>query len=680
MPTYTRLVERPLLALLPERERPALLRFAVAVLSVVIATVARWPIQDQLGPSVPFLLYFPAVIAAGWFGGLGPALLATALSAFAAQYFLIEPALSFELGATDDVLRLSLFGGIGIFISLLVEELHRSRRRVQAAAQERLLHQQQLSESEERFRIVADSAPVFIWMSGVDRLCDWFNRPWLEYRGRTLEEEIGHGWEEGIHPDDLAGCWDNFYSVYETLSEFTVEYRLRRHDGEYRWMLTRGVPRIGPDGAHAGYIGSVIDIHDRRRAEQERLQLLDEMHEAWKEAEAASRSKDEFLATVSHELRTPLNAILGWAQILELTPDDKEKRTRGLQAIYRNAKAQSQLIDDLLDLSRIVSGKMRLDVHTIDLAPILEGAVEAVRPAAEARQIRLQRVLNPLAGPIAGDADRLRQVVWNLLSNAVKFTPRGGRVEVRLERVNSYAEIIVADSGIGISPEFLPHVFDRFRQFDSSASRNHGGLGLGLSIVRHLVELHGGTVEVRSAGLEQGSTFVVALPISIAQLDEPERRAHPYIEEAAACRDDPALNLRGIRVLVVDDEPDARETLTEILEHCDAQVLAVGSAAEAMRELERFKPHVLLSDIGMPGEDGYALIRRVRELPPERGGRVPAAALTAFARSEDRRKALLAGFQMHVSKPVEVNELATVVATLARGMGLSAERPPSPPE
>jgi PAS domain S-box-containing protein len=688
MPTFTRFIERPLMALLPEQERPALLRFAVAVLSVVAATLARLPLQEHLGLTAPFLLYFPAVIVAGWFGGLGPALLATALSGVAAQFLFMPPTFSFRLSSETDWLRLGLFVGIGIFMSLLIEELHRSRRRVQAAALERLVHQQELRESEERFRIMADSAPVFVWMSGVDRLCDWFNRPWLEFRGRTLEQEIGHGWEEGIHPDDLAGCWDAFYDVYEARREFTVEYRLLRHDGEYRWMLTRGVPRFGPDGELAGYIGSVIDIHDRRRAEQERVQLMEEMRQAWKEAEAASRSKDEFLATVSHELRTPLNAILGWAQILELSPDDKEKRTRGLQAIHRNAKAQAQLIDDLLDLSRIVSGKMRLDVRTVDLVPVLEAAIEAVRPAAEARQIRLQRVLDPLAGPVAGDADRLRQVVWNLLSNAVKFTPRGGRVELRLERVNSHVEIVVADSGAGISPEFLPHVFDRFRQFDSSASRSHGGLGLGLAIVRHLVELHGGTVEVQSPGLEQGSTFVVSLPLSIARLDAPDRRVHPRAREeaVAACREDPALNLRGIRVLVVDDEADARETLQEILEHCDAEVLTVASAGEAMRELERFRPHVLLSDIGMPGEDGYTLIRRVRELPPERGGRIPAAALTAFARGEDRRKALLAGFQMHVPKPVEVNELATVVATLARGSApgldtgtVSADRPPSPP-
>ena len=547
MPAFTRYIERPLLALLPERERPAPVGFGFALLAVAVATLVRWPLRELLGTNVPFLLYFPAVIASGWFGGLGPALFATGLSALGAQYFLMEPVFTFRLATRGELFRLALFTGIGVFISLLVEELHRSRRRVEAAAQERLRH-------------------------------------------------------------------------------------------------------------------------------------MEEIRAAWQEAEAANRTKDEFLATVSHELRTPLNAIVGWAQILQISPDDKEKLERGLQVIHRNAKAQAQLIDDLLDLSRIISGKMRLDVRPVDLVPVLEGAIEAIRPAAEARQIRLHRLLDPQAGPIAGDPDRLRQVVWNLLTNAVKFTPKGGRIEVRLERVNSHVEILVADTGIGIDPELAPRVFDRFRQLDSSSSRTHGGLGLGLAIVRHLVELHGGTVEVRSAGAGKGSTFIVGLPVSVAQVELPERRLHPVAgEEAPACHEDPELNLHGIRVLAVDDDPDARETLTRILEHCEAEVLAVGSAGEAVLALESFRPHVLLSDIGMPGEDGYALIKTVRELPPERGGAVPAAALTAFARGEDRRRALLAGFQMHVAKPVEVNELAAVVAALARGTGVSGASRPSPP-
>jgi signal transduction histidine kinase len=396
-------------------------------------------------------------------------------------------------------------------------------------------------------------------------------------------------------------------------------------------------------------------------------QLYRQAQEARAAAEAASRSKDEFLATVSHELRTPLNAVLGWAQILQIS-EDPEKLRRGLAIIVRNAKLQTQLIDDLLDVSRIISGKMRLDVRAVDLPLVVDAAVEAIRPAAEAKQIRLVRLLDPQAGPVAGDAERLQQVMWNLLSNAVKFTPRGGRVEVRLERVGSQVEIVVADTGMGVGAELLPQVFDRFRQLDSSTTRKHGGLGLGLAIVRHLTELHGGTVEAQSPGEGKGATFIVRLPVSVAHLDaSPGVRVHPSAESTAAGKDDPSLDLSGIRVLVVDDEADTRETLTQILEHCGAEVLAVATVDDALAALPTFRPGVLLSDIGMPEQDGYELIRRVRGLAPGAGGAVPAAALTAFARSEDRRRAFLAGFQVHVAKPVQVHELAAVVANLARG-------------
>ena len=369
-----------------------------------------------------------------------------------------------------------------------------------------------------------------------------------------------------------------------------MEYRLRRHDGEYRWLLDNGVPRHGRGGEFAGYVGTCLDIHDRKRAEQERADLLVKAETASREAEAANRSKDEFLATVSHELRTPLNAILGWAQLLlaaGTAADDPERRQRGLETVVRNAKLQSQLIDDLLDVSRIISGKMRLDVQSTDLAAVIDAAVEAIRPAAEAKQLQVRRVVDPFAGPVTGDPVRLQQVVWNLLSNAVKFTPKAGKVEVRLERVNSHIEILVADNGAGIAPDFLPHVFDRFRQVDASTTRRHGGLGLGLAIVRHLVELHGGTVRVKSPGEGEGSTFIVALPLSIAHLTPAEgRRVHPVaeVDDGDPCEEDSGLDLRGIRVLVVDDEPDARETLRQILEHCNAEVETVGSAAEAVKK------------------------------------------------------------------------------------------------
>ncbi|HEX6903215.1 MAG TPA: ATP-binding protein [Thermoanaerobaculia bacterium] len=440
--------------------------------------------------------------------------------------------------------------------------------------------------------------------------------------------------------------------------------------GEVLGGLFFGHPETGRFGEREERI--LAGIASQATIAFENANLYREARLAHERAEAANRSKDEFLATVSHELRTPLNAIMGWAQLLQTGGSDGERFRRGLETIIRNARLQSQLIDDLLDVSRIVSGKMRLDVRPLDLAPVIEAAVEAIRPAAEAKQITLRRVLDPLAGTVAGDPARLQQVVWNLLSNAVKFTPKGGKAEIRLERVNSHVEIIVADNGVGIAREFLPYVFDRFLQLDASTTRQQGGLGLGLSIVRHLVELHGGTAEVKSPGAGQGSTFLVRLPLSIAHFQpaDPER-VHPRAEvhEGDPCKDDPALDLRGIRVLVVDDEPDARETLRQILEHCNAEVLTVASAGEALEALQRWRPDILISDIGMPGEDGYELIRRVRALPPESGGRTPAAALTAFARSEDRRRALLAGFQMHVAKPVEVKELAAVVANLVRGTG-----------
>jgi PAS domain S-box-containing protein len=662
----------------PEYPRSAPLRYGLAVAAVAAALLVRWPLLPLFGGSVPFMFFFPAIMFAGWLGGLGPGLLATGLSALGASYFLFLPQVPLASRLSTRAFQLLIFLAIGVLITLLNERLHVAWRRAAEAGEENrrqaealLRARENALESEARFRIVADAAPVLIWMAGPDKLCDWFNRPWLAFTGRTLEQEAGNGWLEGVHPDDLDGFLETYAAAFDARQPFSLEYRLRHHDGEYRWLLDNGTPRFGPGGELSGYIGSGFDITDRRQAEQERTNLLEETELARRAAEAASRSKDEFLATVSHEVRTPLNAILGWAQLLLTGELEAEKVRRGLETISRNAKLQAQLIDDLLDVSRIISGKMRLDVRPLDLVMVIDAALEAIQPAVEAKQIRLRKVLDPLTGLVAGDPARLQQVVWNLLSNAVKFTPRNGSVEVRLERVSSHLEIIVADNGPGIPADFLPHVFDRFRQHDASTTRRQGGLGLGLAIVRHLVELHGGSVWAKSPGEGQGSTFVVRLPVSIAHLTPDDgQRVHPRADSSGDPRqDDGFLNLRGIRVLVVDDEPDARETLEQILEHCGAEVITVSSAAEALKALESWRPDVLLSDIGMPGEDGYGLIRRVRALPTERGGRTPAAALTAFARGEDRRRALNAGFQIHVSKPVEVNDLAAVVASLAKGLG-----------
>jgi PAS domain S-box-containing protein len=389
--------------------------------------------------------------------------------------------------------------------------------------------------------------------------------------------------------------------------------------------------------------------------------------EARAEAEAANRMKDEFLATLSHELRTPLNAITGWTQLLRLPTVSQEDLEQGLEVIDRNAQVQAQLIEDLLDISRIISGKLRLDIHPVNPAQSIEAAVASVAHAAEARSIEILTQFDSGAPLVAADPGRLQQIVWNLLSNAVKFTPQGGQVTVRLARGDRRAEIRVTDTGQGIKPEFLPYVFDRFRQADGSTTRRHGGLGLGLSIVRQLVDLHGGTVDVQSPGENQGATFTISLPLAHERLAL-TGSSHQMPSASPDLAECPAGLLAGLTVLVVDDEPDAREIIKRMLMKCQAKVTVAASAREALEALDLQRPHVLISDIGMPGLDGYELIRAVRSRGCSARD-VPAIALTAFARTEDRRRALMAGFQIHVAKPVDANELTAVVASLAGRTG-----------
>jgi signal transduction histidine kinase len=400
------------------------------------------------------------------------------------------------------------------------------------------------------------------------------------------------------------------------------------------------------------------------QAAEEREQLLVSEQSARSEAEAASRLKDEFVATVSHELRTPLTAVLGWIHILRAGQLDERSAAHALEIIERNARSQNQLIEDLLDVSRIITGKLRLDVRPVDAAAIIESAIEAVLPAAEAKEIRVQKILDTKVSSILGDPARLQQVIWNLLSNAIKFTPRGGRVHVRLERINSHLEISVSDSGQGIDKEFLPYVFDRFRQADGTSARKFGGLGLGLAIVRHLVELHGGTVEASSNGDGTGAMFTVKLPLLPVYQREPDsERVHPTASDRHPPIEYPD-NLVGLKVLVVDDEADTLELIKVLLGQCGAAVTTARSAAEALSALEETQPDVIISDIGMPTQDGFEFIRKVRQLPPEKGGRIPAVALTAYARAEDRLRVLRSGYQMHLSKPVELAELVAVVANI----------------
>ncbi|HXG64029.1 MAG TPA: ATP-binding protein [Blastocatellia bacterium] len=417
-------------------------------------------------------------------------------------------------------------------------------------------------------------------------------------------------------------------------------------------------------------IGSQVgQFIERRQAEQERDQLLIREQAARAEAEAANRLKDEFLATISHELRTPLTAILGWARMLRTGNLDQGASAQAVEVIERNAKLQAQLIDDLLDVSRIITGKLLLETQPVDLPAIIQAALDTVRPAADAKQINIETAIDPAAGPVAGDRNRLQQVVWNLLSNSIKFTPHGGRIEVHLERADSQVEIRVSDTGKGIAPEFLPYVFDRFRQADTSFTRSSGGLGLGLAIVRHLVEMHGGAVHAESAGEGQGATFTVSLPLLVGRVMPVEAPG-----AQAALSNDCLPELEGLRVLVVDDEPDTLELIRRLLSGCGAEVRTASSAVEALEELDSWGAEIMVADIGMPGEDGYSLIAKLRAREAERGGRIPAIALTAFARSEDRIRSLTAGYQVHLAKPVDLTELAMMIASLSGRTGRVDEK------
>ncbi|WP_257460263.1 hybrid sensor histidine kinase/response regulator [Archangium lipolyticum] len=701
--------------------------------------------------------------------------------------------------------------GVAVF-AFEVTEVVRARWRAERLAED-------LSRSEARFRSLVVATSTILWTMDASGTFQEDSPTWCGFTGQSYEEwRNGGGWMEATHPEDRARVSAVWKRAFATRSLYEVEYRLRRADGTYTPVVSRGVPVMELDGSVREWVGTITDITTQRRARQamellseasaalsstlelrqalERLTrvlvprfaewcgiylrdgqghltrvaftdvdpiralrlrkagrpledtphgplavlesgrpehlpalteeaLASEPDEARRElrrafvglrglavplaldgrafgvlvvaagegyrphdaddlrmaeelahriaitveharlfelareerdrAEEANRAKDDFLATVSHELRTPLTAILGWTSILRTSTLEPDKQARALETVERSARSQAQIVDDLLDISRIVAGRMRLEAQPVEPKRVVEAALEAVRPTAAARNIQLESQLEAGVGTVRGDAHRLQQVAWNLLTNALKFTPEGGRVTVRLRREEPHAVLEVTDSGKGISPDFLPHVFERFRQADGSASRRHGGLGLGLAIVRQLVELHGGTVQVHSEGEGRGSRFTVRLPLSGTRATErpPCLLLPEHLPE-----------LSGVRVLVVEDELDTRELLRVLLEERKAEVTVATCVAEAFESLVRSPPDLIVSDIGMPGEDGYALIRRVRALPPERGGQVPAAALTAFTRLEDRTRALAAGFQVHVPKPVDPAELVMSLANL----------------
>ena len=508
--------------------------------------------------------------------------------------------------------------------------------------------------SEDRYRDLVDNSHELICTHDLDGRVISVN-PWAARAlGYPQESLVGINIRDGLLPE-YRKQFDEYLETVKTQGSARGVMKVRTATGETR--LWEYYNTLRTEGVEKPIVrGMAHDATERREA-------LKREKEARLEAEAANRVKDEFLSTLSHELRTPLTAIMGWSDLLLHDEVEPEKRRQAIETIARNANSQCQLINDLLEVSRIITGKLRLEFVACDLQSVIEAAAESIRPTAEAKGIRLQLELDPDPGEVYGDRERLQQIVWNLLSNAVKFTQSGGSVHVSLKRINSHVEMVVTDSGVGIHPDFLPHVFDRFRQADGSTTRNYGGLGLGLAIVRHLVEIHGGTARADSAGENQGSIFSVRLPLMAAA----EPHFEPQVEKAviAEVARDRQLSLHGLRVLIVDDEVDARALLTAMLERCGAEVYAAGSASEGLDSIEQWRPDVLIADIGMPVEDGYGLIRKVRALPKERGGQTPALALTAYARTEDRVRAISEGYQLHLAKPVDRVELATVVASLA---------------
>jgi len=542
-----------------------------------------------------------------------------------------------------------------------------TERKLAEAERERLL--QTLRHERARMAYIFEHSPAFVAvLRSREHIFELVNPPYRQLiggrdvTGKTVREALPE-----VQGQGLVELLDNVYLTGEPFvgKEMLVHVnRAGKLDETFLNFVYQ--PIFETDGTVSGIFVHGVEVTDQVRSR--------------KEAEAANRLKDEFLATLSHELRTPLTAVLGWVRMLREGSLGESAAARALGIIERNAEAQQQLIEEVLDVSRIITGKLHLDMRPVEIMPVIEAASDAVRPTAAAKNIDLTIDVNSEVNLVSADPARLQQVIWNLLNNAIKFTPKGGKVEVRLGRIGSNVQLKVIDNGMGISPEFLPHVFDRFRQADSSSTRQYSGLGLGLAVVRYLVEQHGGSVLAESKGEQQGSTFTVELPLAAQREDAGRVEQFKRGESADARQADPALTLGGVRVLVVEDQEDVRELLSFLLRQYGAEVVVLGSAADAFSALRREKFDVLVSDIGMPGEDGYWLINQVRSLKASPGGDIPAVALTAYATEADRERALSAGFQAHISKPIESAALISAVAAIiGRGTNFRASPRRAPP-
>jgi PAS domain S-box-containing protein len=639
-----------------------LVPYAIALAAITATLLARWLLQPALQDNIPYLMFVLPVSLSAWYGGFRPGLFATLLSALVAEVFFVRSHHPMRIDAGVDAVQFALFLFVGGLISWLSEK--RLAEALAAKRSDDLLHEtgQHLEAlvdaSPLAIMVVNDKAQVQLWNPAAERIFGWLS---AEVIGRQMPI---------IPAERLTTFQSSFRDIPRAAKATSIrqtEVSCLRKNGSPLELEVWEAPLQDASGAGSTlYILS--DITARKLADEERSDLLNRAQTARLEAERTSRLKDEFLATLSHELRTPLNAILGWARLLHGGQLDAETASRAIESVERNAKIQTKLVEDLLDVSSIITGKWRLETRPVDLCTSVESSLDAIRTTVEAKEITLEKDLDSRVGLILGDPSRVQQILWNLLSNAVKFTAKGGHIQVRVAREGANAAISVQDNGKGITEEFLPYVFERFRQADGSLTRKFGGLGLGLAIARHLTELHGGTIEVESAGEHQGAKFTVKLPLLSEWGSERligEVIRFPSLPTPEAAPAELSNTLKGLRILVVDDEPSSRELLLTLLSHCGAQVEAGSGATEALAAVARFKPDVLISDIEMPEEDGYVLVRKLRSLEDDQG-RIPAVALTAHARAEDRMQALAAGFDTHVSKPVEPAELVTVVASLAR--------------
>ncbi len=520
----------------------------------------------------------------------------------------------------------------------------------------------QARELRERLQIALEASDLgtFHCEIPLEKKITWNARCKAHFWMRPDEEINLHKFYEVLHPEDRDPVRQAIDVCVNYGAPYDIEYRTVSPSGEIRWVRATGRTYYDTRRNPICFDGTTQDITSMRQKAIEKQELLDSERAARLEAERVSRMKDEFLATLSHELRTPLNAIFGWTQLLKMTKNDPATIEEGIDVIDRNVRIQSQLIEDLLDMSRIISGKVRLNVQRIDLSTVINAAIEGLLPALNAKGIRLEKELHRTEGYVNGDPGRLQQVIWNLLTNAIKFTPSGGWIRLALRQVNSHLELAVSDNGVGISSDFLPHLFERFSQADGSIKRKHGGLGLGLSIVKTLVELHGGTIRAQSPGEDLGTTFTICIPLVVPTTQPDEALPRPVSSLNLTGQGEP-MTLRGVKVLVVDDEPDARELVKRFLVEYEAIPEIAASADEAQQIFAEFQPDVIVSDIGMPGQDGYEFMRNIRQS----GVRTPAVALTAFARPEDRIRSLQAGYQSHLPKPIEPVELLAVIASLS---------------